>query len=95
MNVMKCANCDNFIKPGAQFCPRCGHAAPGSISLVPAPDRLPARTPMPAGAKWFIAIVIAIPLLIVGGIFFHKALLLAGILLTVVLAVFFLLSLFM
>ena len=92
---MKCANCDNLLKSGAKFCPRCGHTVPGSVDLAHAVDRMPAKAPMPAGAKLFVATVIAIPLLIIGGIFFHKVLLLAGIILIVLLAIFFLLSLFM
>ena len=91
---MKCTHCGEPLRSAAKFCPRCGHAAPGSVDLAPAPERLPASSPMPNGGKLFLAALVLIPLLIVGGFFFHKALLVLGLVFLAMLAFFFVVGTF-
>jgi hypothetical protein len=53
---MRCSNCLTIIPHRAQYCPKCGSRAPDDPAQPPmAPDAHPAKAPIPAMGKVFIA----------------------------------------
>ena len=66
---MKCPRCTTSSPSEARFCTRCGHSFTGPTEgpIVPDPGYVPAKTGVPPAGRFFLALLILAPLLLVMG----------------------------
>lgn len=66
---MKCPRCTTSSLSEARFCPRCGHSFSGPTEgpVVPDVGYVPAKTSVPPAGKFFLALLLFAPLLLITG----------------------------